>query len=199
MAVMLHRVLPDEPAREHVAYRKLVAGVFSLFVTQPQLRRRAYFGALIFACNSALWTTLSFLLAGSAVSLLQRRHRPLRPLRRGRGTRGERRGPSGRSPANARQHDRRVALAPRLVWSLGLGRDTVVLLALGIMVLDTGMQGMQITNQSVIYSILPEGRSRMNSAYMVSALSRARRSDRFWPDSSTRTTAGTETAGSEQY
>jgi MFS family permease len=41
------------------------------------------------------------------------------------------------------------------------------------MVLDTGMQGMQITNQSVIYAILPDGRSRMNSAYMVSAFAGA--------------------------
>jgi MFS family permease len=46
-------------------------------------------------------------------------------------------------------------------------------LALGIIVLDTGMQGMQITNQSVIYGLLPEGRSRINSAYMVSAFAGA--------------------------
>jgi MFS family permease len=29
------------------------------------------------------------------------------------------------------------------------------------------MQGMHITNQSIIYALLPESRSRINSAYMV--------------------------------
>ncbi len=169
MALMLYRVLPDEPAREHVAYRKLVAGVFSLFVTQPQLRRRAYLGALIFACNSALWTTLSFLLAGE----------PFHYSNAVIGLFGLF-GVAGVLAANAagRQADRQRTHVSTIVASLlllvsfgllALGRDTVVLLAIGIMVLDTGMQGMQITNQSVIYSILPEGRSRMNSAYMVSA------------------------------
>ncbi|MCU1362200.1 MAG: hypothetical protein JWM55_28 [Acidimicrobiaceae bacterium] len=173
MAIVLHRVLPDEPAREHVPYRKLVASVFSLYVTQRQLRRRAYFGMVIFACNSALWTTLSFLLAGP----------PFHYSNAVIGLFGLF-GVAGVLAANAagRQADRQRAHASTIVASLlllvsfvilALGRDSVILLALGIMVLDTGMQGMQITNQSVIYSILPEGRSRMNSAYMVSAFAGA--------------------------
>ena len=32
--------------------------------------------------------------------------------------------------------------------------------------LDLGTQGMQITNQAVIYALAPEARSRINSAYM---------------------------------
>jgi predicted MFS family arabinose efflux permease len=173
MAGVLHRVLPNEPAREHVAYRKLLAGVFSLFATQRQLRRRAYFGALIFACNSALWTTLSFLLAGA----------PYHYSNAIIGLFGLF-GVAGVLAANTagRQADRQRAHLSTIVASLlllisfvllALGRDLVIVLALGIMVLDTGMQGMQITNQSVIYALLPNGRSRMNSAYMVSAFAGA--------------------------
>jgi predicted MFS family arabinose efflux permease len=33
-------------------------------------------------------------------------------------------------------------------------------------VLDIGTQGMQITNQAVIYALRPEARSRINSVYM---------------------------------
>jgi predicted MFS family arabinose efflux permease len=173
MAVVLHRALPDEPARERVAYRKLVAGVFSLYATQRLLRRRAYLGALIFACNSTLWTTLSFLLAG----------KPFHYSNAVIGLFGLF-GVAGVLAANAAGHqaDRQRAHLSTIVASLlllasfgilALGRDTVVLLALGIMVLDAGMQGLQITNQSVIYSILPDGRSRMNSAYMVAAFAGA--------------------------
>ncbi|MGC8499020.1 MAG: MFS transporter [Acidimicrobiales bacterium] len=35
------------------------------------------------------------------------------------------------------------------------------------MLLDAGMQGMQITNQSIIYALRPEARSRVNSVYMT--------------------------------
>jgi MFS family permease len=45
----------------------------------------------------------------------------------------------------------------------------VVVLAIGIVLLDAGMQGLQITNQSIVYSLAPEARSRINSAYMVCA------------------------------
>ncbi|HEV3186721.1 MAG TPA: MFS transporter [Acidimicrobiales bacterium] len=169
MAVVLHRVLPKEAAREHVAYRKLVGGVFSLFVTQRQLRRRAYLGAVIFASNNALWTTLSFLLAGA----------PFHYSNAVIGLFGLF-GVAGVLAANAAGHqaDRQRTRASTVIFAtlmllafviLALGRNTVILLALGIIVLDTGMQGMQITNQSLIYGLLPGGRSRLNSAYMVSA------------------------------
>jgi predicted MFS family arabinose efflux permease len=172
-AIVLYKVLPNETARQHVPYRKLVAGVFSLFVTQRQLRRRAYFGALIFAANNTLWTTLSFLLAG----------KPFHYSNAVIGLFGLF-GVAGVLAANAagRQADRQRTHLATMIFSLlllgsfavlALGRSSVILLAVGIMVLDTGMQGMQITNQSVIYSILPDGRSRMNSAYMVSAFTGA--------------------------
>jgi MFS family permease len=44
-----------------------------------------------------------------------------------------------------------------------------VVLAIGIVLLDAGMQGLQITNQSIVYSLAPDARSRINSAYMVCA------------------------------
>ncbi|MFY9784023.1 MAG: MFS transporter, partial [Acidimicrobiales bacterium] len=124
-------------------------------------------------CNSALWTTLSFLLAGE----------PFHYSNAVIGLFGLF-GVAGVLAANAAGHqaDRQRAHVSTIVASLlllvsfvilALGRDTVILLAIGIMVLDTGMQGMQITNQSVIYAILPDGRSRMNSAYMVSAFAGA--------------------------
>ena len=173
MAVILHRVLPKEAARDHVPYRKLVVGVFSLFVTQRQLRHRAYLGAVIFASNNALWTTLSFLLAGApfhysnAVIGLFGLFGVAGVLAAN---------AAGRQADRQRTHASTIACAMLMLLAfviLALGRNTVILLALGIVVLDTGMQGMQITNQSLIYGLLPNGRSRLNSAYMVSAFAGA--------------------------
>jgi predicted MFS family arabinose efflux permease len=50
---------------------------------------------------------------------------------------------------------------------LWYGRHSVVLLILGILVLDVGVQGLQVTNQSIIYRLRPDARSRITSAYMV--------------------------------
>jgi hypothetical protein len=41
-----------------------------------------------------------------------------------------------------------------------VGRGEVLALALGVVLLDLGVQGLQITNQSVIYPLRPEARSR---------------------------------------
>ena len=41
------------------------------------------------------------------------------------------------------------------------------MLIAGILVLDAGVQGLQVTNQSIIYRLAPEVHSRINSAYMV--------------------------------
>ena len=50
---------------------------------------------------------------------------------------------------------------------LWLGAANIVAIAVGIIVLDMGVQGIQVTNQALIYAIDPTKRSRINSAYMV--------------------------------
>ncbi len=47
------------------------------------------------------------------------------------------------------------------------GHSALAALIVGIVVLDIGTQGMQITNQAIIYALRPDARSRINSAYMV--------------------------------
>jgi len=49
---------------------------------------------------------------------------------------------------------------------LALGKASLGMLLAGVVVLDLGTQGMQITNQAVIYTLRPEARSRITSAYM---------------------------------
>ncbi len=167
-ALALHRVLPDEPVRERIRYRTLVADPFILVRTEPGLRRRAGYGAIAFAAFNTLWTTLSFRLAGA----------PFHYSNAIIGLFGLF-GVAGVLAANAaghvadRQHTRRsTVVAAAMVTSafaiLAVGRDSLWWMALGIIVLDAGVQGTHVTNQSIIYSLVPDARSRVNSAYMVS-------------------------------
>lgn len=167
MALVLYRALPDEVARPRLTYAQAVAGSLRLFRALPLLRFRAWFGALAFASLSTLWTTLSFHLSAA-------------PFHYSNATIGlfGLFGVAGIMAANAAGHlaDRARSRAATIVAALlvtgsfvmlWIGRDNFWLLALGVIVLDAGMQGMQITNQSIIYGLRPDARSRVNSAYMV--------------------------------
>jgi len=166
-AFVLWRALPAEGPRPHRSYAELVGGSLRLLATEPVLRRRAWHGACAFAAFSVLWTTLAFLLSGS----------PYRYSNAVIGLFGLV-GAGGIAAANlagkladsARATATTVGTGVLLAGSFALlwaGRTSLAALIMGIVVLDIGTQGMQITNQAVIYALRPDARSRINSAYMV--------------------------------
>jgi predicted MFS family arabinose efflux permease len=166
-AVILWRALPDEGPRPRRSYGHLVGSSLRLLVDEPVLRRRAWHGACAFACFSVLWTTLAFLLSGS----------PYHYSNAVIGLFGLV-GAAGVLAANLagkladadRAGASTIVAGVLLVGSFGLlwfGRTSLAALLIGIVVLDIGTQGMQITNQTIIYALRPEARSRINSAYMV--------------------------------
>jgi predicted MFS family arabinose efflux permease len=167
MAVTLSRLLPAEQERPRIGYAALLGTVVKLFVTQPVLRRRSLIGALGFAAFSAFWTTLAFLLTGA-------------PYHYGEITIGlfGLIGAGGALCANfaGRWADQGKTRATTLAFTLCLavsflllwyGRRDLAMLIIGIIALDLGSSGLLVTNQSVIYRLAPQARSRVNSAYMV--------------------------------
>ena len=166
-AVVLWRALPAEGERPHRSYPELVGSSLRLLVTEPVLRRRAWHGACAFAAFSVLWTTLAFLLSGN----------PYHYSNAVIGLFGLV-GVGGIAAANlagkladsSRVTATTIAAGVLLAGSFALlwaGRTSLAALIVGIVVLDMGTQGMQITNQAVIYALRPDARSRINSAYMV--------------------------------
>ena len=165
-AVLLRLWLPAEPRRPPVSYRALVTSSLRLLVDHPSLRRRGWYGATAFSAFSVLWTSLAFLLSGP----------PFRYSNLVIGLFGLA-GVAGVVAANLAgklaDQDRRpasTAVAALLITAsfglLAAGRSSVWPLVAGIVVLDMGAQAIHITNQSVIYELLPDARSRANSAYM---------------------------------
>jgi predicted MFS family arabinose efflux permease len=167
MALVLGRKLPPEGDRPRMSYASLLGTAAKLLVTEPLLRRRGVFGALGFAAFSVFWTTMAFVLAGS-------------PYHYGDITIGlfGLVGAGGALCANfaGRWADRGLTKVTTLAFALcvGLsflplwvGRHSLTMMIIGILVLDVGVQGLQVTNQSMIYRLAPEARSRVTSAYMV--------------------------------
>jgi len=167
LAVVLRRLLPGEGVRPHLGYGTLLRSVARLLVTEALLRRRVVFGALGFAAFSVFWTTMAFLLAGAPYHYDDLTIGLFGLV-----------GASGALCANlaGRWADRGWTRSTTLVFAglvgvsflpLWWGRHDLTMLIVGILVLDVGVQGLQVTNQSLIYRLAPEARSRINSAYMV--------------------------------
>jgi predicted MFS family arabinose efflux permease len=166
-AAVLHRELPRYRERTGLSYPRLLASVGTILREEPVLRWRAVYGALAFGTFSVLWTSLTFLLAGPGYRL-------------GEGTIGlfGLVGAAGAVMASlaGRLTDRGgarlltggTAACLLVSWvGIGLGAHSVAALIAGILVLDVGVQGLHITNQSEIYRLRPDARSRINAAYMT--------------------------------
>jgi predicted MFS family arabinose efflux permease len=167
LAVTLARLLPAEQERPHISYGQLLRTALHLLLTESLLQRRVLFGALAFAAFSVFWTTMAFVLAGA-------------PYHYGDVTIGlfGLVGAAGALCANfaGRWADRELTKLTTLIFSaciaisflpLWVGRHSLTMLIVGIVVLDIGVQGLQVTNQSMIYRLSPHLRSRITSAYMA--------------------------------
>jgi predicted MFS family arabinose efflux permease len=167
LAALLWRFLPRSEPSEHLPYRELLRSVASLVREEPVLRRRMASGFLLFASFSILWTSVAFLLSGPPFGYSNAAIGAF--------------GLAGLAGAGAASlagrfadsgHGRLAQLGFLLCvlagWGLlALGSSTVAPLIAGIVVLDLGVQGAHILNQSAIYALRPEARSRLTTAYIT--------------------------------
>jgi predicted MFS family arabinose efflux permease len=168
LAGVLWRALPATHTPVELSYPGLLRSVLELLRTEPVLRRRCLYGGCVFAAFQTLWATVAFLLAappfgyGELVIGLF-------------GLLGAA-GALGATVAGRvadRGHER---LASGLYLALIVVSFAVMIparhqlwpLVIGIVLLDLGVQGAQIGNQSAIYRLRPDARSRITTAYIGS-------------------------------
>ena len=168
LAVVLRLMLPKEQPRESISYPQLLKSLGGLIRSEPVLRETSVFGALVFGAFSVFWVTLVFFLGtppyhyGSEVAGLF--------------------GLVGIAGALSAAYAGKLAdridariitgvmitltlLAFILFWLVG---QWLWGLIIGVILLDFGMQGTHISNQTRIFRLRPEARSRLNTVYMVS-------------------------------
>ncbi|GAC1389892.1 MAG: MFS transporter [Ktedonobacteraceae bacterium] len=167
LTVTLRVLLPKEEPRTSMSYPHLLRSLWGLVRTEPILRETSIFGGLVFAAFSVFWVTLVFFLGtppyhyGSEIAGLF--------------------GLVGVAGALAASYIGKLAdridariitgtmitaalLAFVVFWLLG---QMLWGLILGVILLDLGTQGAHISNQTRIFSLSAEARSRLNTVYMV--------------------------------
>ena len=165
--VLLWRTLPVLPPATRMSYPALLRSVLVLVREEPVLRWRMAYSASCYAAFGAVWTSIGFLLAGPPFGLSDAISGCSRcsgwPGRWARSSPAGWPTGAGRTPRSACSW-RLTALS---FAALGLGATSLVALAVGLIVFDLGVQGTHISNQTIVYALRPEARSRLNSAYMT--------------------------------
>ncbi len=168
----MRRYMPNLPPKRKLSYADAMRSLYAVAHDEPLLREAAVTGALVFAAFSCFWNTLAFLLGthglGAGVA----------------GTFGLV-GTAGALVASfagkkSDSHGPRWVLTGGLIvfacaytglWLNEAFRTPFALhlicMALCVILLDVGMQSVQIANQTRIFALLPEARSRINTVYMV--------------------------------
>ena len=167
LSAVLWRELPAGHRQTSMRYGALLRSAATLLRTEPVLRLRSWYGAVAFASFSVFWTSVAFLLSAP-------------PYRFGESVIGlfGLAGAAGVviASVSGRLADRglqRATTGVSLVVVLlsfaliAVGASHLAALVVGIVLLDMGVQGVHITNQSIVYELRPQARSRINSVYLT--------------------------------
>lgn len=167
LAVLLYRAIPTLAAKTRMSYGALIVSVGTVVRRERVVRWTLAISGIAFGVFTMFWTALTFLLSGppfdfpvSVIGLF---------------------GLIGLVGALAAQragglHDRGWSLpATGVGWVLavaafviaGVGSRSVVLIIVAILVLDVAIQAVNILNQTRLFEVSHEERSRLNTAYVT--------------------------------
>ena len=167
LAVLLWRAIPDLEPKARVPYPQLIRSVFTVVRRERVVRWTLLLAGIGFALFTMFWTSLTFLLSGppfhysvSVIGLF---------------------GLVGLVGAIAAQRAGRLhdagwsVRASGIGWALvvvafgvaALGGGSVVLVVVAILLLDVAIQGINILNQTRMFAVSGEARSRLNTAFVT--------------------------------
>lgn len=169
LSIALAKYLPVSKPTYQGTYGSLMRSLLTLAASLRPLQKSALTGCFMFGAFSVFWTTLVFFLEGAPYfygsdmvglfGLIGASGALAAPIA---GKSADKRGP---------QFTIRLGLLAVFIAyiMLAVGGTLLWMLILAVIILDIGMQVTHISNQSRIFALIPEARSRLNTVYMTSA------------------------------
>ncbi|WP_176059713.1 MFS transporter [Paraburkholderia sp. BCC1876] len=167
LAVVIILRLPKSQPTSTLPYGKLLVSMWHLIVEHRALREASLTGAAMFGAFSIFWSVLALLLAGAPFHLgpqaaglfgiVGAAGAMAAPLA---GKFADKRGPQSIITVS-------IALVAISFVVFSASAKSIAGLVVGVIILDIGVQAAQISNQSRIYALKPDARSRVNTVYMV--------------------------------
>jgi predicted MFS family arabinose efflux permease len=166
MWALVYVLLPEVEPDYKGSYKNLMLSMVHLIRDEPKLRLAALRGALCFACFSAFWSTLTFLLKqnfnmGSDVAGLFGLVGAFGALAVG---------AMGRlsdkmDPYHLSTFTLALVIISFIVFAFS--GHSIAGLIIGVILMDMGVQATHISNQAIIFANNPDARNRVNTIYMV--------------------------------
>jgi predicted MFS family arabinose efflux permease len=165
---VLFKILPsDQQVKSSLSYTQLLRSMLDLYIQQPILRIRGILAMLIFIVFSILWTSIVLPLSEPPFSLS---HTAIGAF-----------GLAGIAGTLGAVRAGKLADQGKAQWTTGIALILLLLswvplsyigsslywLIVGIVLLDLAVQAVHVTNQSMIFTILPEARGRLTASYMI--------------------------------
>ncbi|OLL30463.1 MFS transporter [Burkholderia sp. SRS-W-2-2016] len=167
LAVVIILRLPKSQPTSTLPYGKLMVSMWHLVVEHRALREASLTGAALFGAFSIFWSVLALLLAGAPFHLGPQAAGLFGIV----GAAGALAAPLAGKFADRRGPRTIITLSLVLVVIafviFGASAKSIAGLVVGVIILDIGVQAAQISNQSRIYALKPDARSRVNTVYMV--------------------------------
>ena len=163
---MIKKQFPENKPTFEGSYGQLIQSLFSLIKTQPILREATLINVFSFAQFGLFWTTMVLLLSQEPFSfnsatiglfgIVGASGALAAPLVGKIGDKGSSRVVVG--------YGCLMMLLSFIVFYFSA--QSIVGIVIGIILIDIGLQAIHISNQTRVYSILPEARNRMNTVFM---------------------------------
>jgi predicted MFS family arabinose efflux permease len=165
--LLVYVQLPKVEADYKGKYADLMKSLLKLLREEPALRLASFRGALCFACFSAFWTTIVFLLKqhfnlGSDVAGAFGLLGALGAVAAGLMGRL-----SDKTDAYKLSAFTIILIIASFVLLMMWGQSLIGF-AVGVILMDVGVQATHISNQAIIFALNPSARNRINTIYMVS-------------------------------
>jgi predicted MFS family arabinose efflux permease len=167
LSILLARTLPAVPARATTSYLPLLRSVFSAVARYRAAQVTLVIGSLAMGVFSLFWTALTFLLSSAPYDYSVTQIGLVGLV-----------GLAGALTAQraGRLHDRglsvpaagaAIALAIVSLIVAGLGSHTLLAVLAGVLLLDIAIQATNVLNQTRLFSLDPQARSRLNTAFVT--------------------------------
>lgn len=163
MAFMLPR---SRPQHNGMTYGGLLASLWALWREFPALRLAAYTQCTQFGVFSVFWTILALRLQEPRFGMGPEAAGLFGVL----GAAGVLAAPIAGRSADRSGPGRVIVLASALTlvsWLVFGFWQSIAGLVVGVLLMDFSVQASQVSNQSIIYALRPEARSRINTVYMA--------------------------------
>lgn len=166
LTVILSFKLPKSEPTFKGSYGSLLKSVYDIFSTQKTLREASFFGAMLFGSFSAFWATLIYLMQTPSFGLGARAVGLFGLLGAGAALATPWIGglTDKKDPRHATGLMMIVTILSFVIFIIA--EHSLIGLAIGVLIMDIGVQSGHLCNQGRIFSLLPDSRSRIQTAYM---------------------------------